>query len=117
VTPEGRLPLNPRDFLILLILTRGARHGYGIIQGSEEHAGSAIRFDPANLYRALRRLDREGLVTVSSDASEDSDGGPRRTYMLTDMGRAVVRAESARLARLTDTARAWRLIPESGRGG
>lgn len=111
-----RLPLNPRDFLILLILTRGAQHGYGIIRASEEHAGNEIRFDPANLYRALRRLDREGLVTVSSDPSDESEGAARRTYALTDEGREVVRAESARLARLTDTARAWRLIPDSGRG-
>lgn len=114
--PRERLPLNPRDFLILLILTRGARHGYGIIQASQEHAGDAIRFDPANLYRALRRLDREGLVAVAVDAAEDSSGVRRRTYALTGEGRAVVRAESARLARLTDTARAWQLIPDSGRG-
>jgi len=116
VRPTGRLPLNPRDFLILLVLTRGPRHGYGIIQASREHAGSDIRLDPANLYRALRRLDREGLVTVSAESSPDSDGGRRRTYALTEVGRVVVRAESARLARLTDMALAWRLIPESGRG-
>lgn len=112
--PEERLPLNPRDFLILLILTRGACHGYGIIKASEAHA---IRFDPANLYRALRRLDREGLVTVSGGAADGSGGGPRRrAYALTDTGRAVVRAESVRLARLTDAARAWQLIPDAGRG-
>ena len=114
--PEERLPLNPRDFLILLILTRGDRHGYGIIKASEEYAGRAIRFDPANLYRALRRLDRDGLVTVSGDARRSEGASPRRIYALTDTGRAVVQAESARLARLTDTARAWHLIPDAGQG-
>jgi PadR family transcriptional regulator PadR len=83
VRPEERLPLNPRDFLILLILTRGARHGYGIIKAAEAHGGHAIRFDPANLYRALRRLDRDDLVAVSAEATAPSEGLPRRSYALT----------------------------------
>ncbi len=108
--------MNPRDYLILLILTRGDSHGYGIIKASEEHSGTEIRFDPANLYRALRRLDRQGLVTVSKDAGGRENTSSRRIYALTDAGRTLVRAESARLARLTDTARAWQLIPDTGRG-
>lgn len=113
--PEVALPLSPRDFLILLVLSRGARHGYGIIKDVERHAGGDVTLDPANLYRALGRLDRDGLVR-EADLDEASDGAPRRHYALTDHGRRVVTAEAARLARLTDRAREWRLIPEPGAG-
>ena len=113
--PTETLPLSPRDFLILLVLARGARHGYGIIKDAERHAGGEVTLDPANLYRALRRLDRDGLVT-ETELDDDSDGAPRRHYALTEPGRRVVTAEAARLARLTDRAREWRLIPEPGAG-
>lgn len=113
--PLETLPLSPRDFLILLVLARGARHGYGIIKDAERHVGGDVPLDPANLYRALRRLDRDGLV-AETDLDDESDGAPRRHYALTEHGRRVVTAEAERLARLTDRAREWRLIPEPGAG-
>lgn len=113
--PEERLPLHPRDYLILLLLAPGACHGYGIIKRSEERAELQVRLDPANLYRTLRKLERQGLVEGEAGRGP-SDGAPRRVYGLTDQGRDVLRAESMRLARLADTARAWRLIPDGGVG-
>ena len=108
--PEERLPLHPRDYVILLLLARGDCHGYGIIKRAEEQAELQVRLDPANLYRTLRKLERQGLVEGEA-GKEPSDGAPRRVYRLTALGRDVVGAESGRLARLADTARAWRLIP------
>jgi DNA-binding PadR family transcriptional regulator len=108
------LPLNPRDYLILLVLAHGPSHGYAIIKRADAVSGDQARLDPANLYRALRRLDRDGLVRVEPEADPKGDADRRRTYGLTELGREVVKAESARLARLTDTARAWSLIPPSG---
>jgi DNA-binding PadR family transcriptional regulator len=109
VAPTDRLPLNPRDYLIMLVLAREPAHGYAIIKRAESISGAEVRLDPANLYRALRRLDRDGLVRVAEDAG--SGEARRRTYALTAVGREVVTAETTRLARLTDTARAWSLIP------
>lgn len=115
--PNAMLPLSPRDFLVLLVLSRGARHGYGIIKDAERHTGGEVGLDPANLYRALARLERDGLVADEGRRpSEDSGGAPRRYYSLTASGRRVLAAEAARLARLTDVARAWRLIPGSEGG-
>jgi DNA-binding PadR family transcriptional regulator len=34
--PTSTNPLNPRDFLILLALASGERHGYGLIKDIEE---------------------------------------------------------------------------------
>jgi len=113
--PPEWLPLSPRDFLILLVLARGARHGYGIIKDAERHSAGQVTLDPANLYRALKRLERDGLVR-ETDVEDESAGAPRRHYALTERGRRVVTAEAARLARLTDRAREWRLIPRTGSG-
>jgi PadR family transcriptional regulator PadR len=115
VNPEDRLPLHPRDYVILLLLARGDCHGYGIIKRAEARPELQVRLDPANLYRTLRKLERQGLVE-GEKGTEPSEGAPRRVYGLTDLGGDVVRAESARLARLADTARAWRLIPDAGAG-
>lgn len=114
--PKRHLPLSPRDFLILLVLSRGERHGYGIAREAEASDGD-VRLDPANLYRALKRLTRDGLVEDNGERPEaESDGAPRRYYALTSLGRSVLTAEAERLAALTDAARAWNLIPDaSGR--
>lgn len=102
------LPLAPRDYLILFALTDGALHGHGLLKFLEAAAGG-VPFDPANLYRSLRKLERDELVTETNGAADS--GGPRRSYRLTRLGRAVLTAEAARLARLTDAARVKKLVP------
>ncbi len=101
-------PLAPRDFLILMALVSGRVHGYGILQSIKEESGGSIHMDPANLYRSLRRLAREGLVQEHSP-----DDQRRRHYELTVEGRATAEVEADRLARLVDLAKHKRLIPAS----
>ncbi|HVS16430.1 MAG TPA: PadR family transcriptional regulator [Thermoanaerobaculia bacterium] len=103
IDPEPFLPLAPRDVLILLALTEQPQHGYGLIKEAESLGDGRLRMDPANLYRALKKLSRDGLVE-DADPAED-DGQRRRTYAITALGRAVVAAESQRLARLAEVAR------------
>jgi DNA-binding PadR family transcriptional regulator len=101
------LPLQPRDYLILLALVDGALHGHGLLKAVEAQAGGVL-FDPANLYRLLRKLEREELVLeVKADARSDTR---RRQYALTALGRSVLVAESERLAHLADSARARKLV-------
>ena len=49
-------PVAPRNLLILSVLSHGPQHGYGIVREVEDRADSGVRLDPANLYRALRRM-------------------------------------------------------------
>lgn len=101
------LPLQPRDYLILLALADGALHGHGLLKAVEAQAGGVV-FDPANLYRLLRKLERDVLVfEVKTPLRRESR---RREYALTPLGRSVLKAESERLARLADSARARRLV-------
>ncbi len=102
------LPLPPRDYLILFALVDGPRHGHGILKSVEAGSGGVL-FDPANLYRSLRKLHRDGLLIEATDRTSVSRP-IRRRYKLTPLGRAVVTAEARRLAMLADAARARRLV-------
>jgi DNA-binding PadR family transcriptional regulator len=102
------LPLQPRDYLILLALVDGPLHGHGLLKAVEAQAGGVI-FDPANLYRLLRKLERDELVQEVKATSRREESR-RRQYALTALGRSVLVAESDRLAHLADTARARRLV-------
>jgi len=110
------LPLNPRDHLILFSLATEERHGYGIVKDVELASRGQIRLDPANLYRSIKRMLASGLVEeVAARVTKDSAGERRRIYRITRLGREVVQLESARLADLTDQARARKLLPGKGR--
>jgi DNA-binding PadR family transcriptional regulator len=89
--------LAPRDLLILSVLSEGPLHGYGIVRSVDVRSESGVRLDPANLYRSLRRMRRDGWV---GEAEEAADDGPRKVFALTPVGESVLRAEVTRLERL-----------------
>ena len=68
---------------ILAVLAEGPRNGYQIMSEIEERSGGAWRPSPGAVYPALSQLADEGLI-----AGEESGG--RRTFSLTDSGRAYV---------------------------
>lgn len=103
------IPLKPRDFLIFLALAEGERHGYGLVKEIESLSDGRVRMDPANLYRALRRLVRDGLVVDAGRRMADGET-ERRFYSLTDAGRHLAASEARRLEKLTLVARARQLI-------
>jgi PadR family transcriptional regulator, regulatory protein PadR len=76
----------PRNYLrpcLLLLLAEGRAHGYDLLE--QLPALGHTRADPGGVYRSLRAMEQEGLVTSSW---EDSPAGPaRRTYDLTAEGR------------------------------
>jgi DNA-binding PadR family transcriptional regulator len=112
MSAESQIPLNPRDYLILFSLISGERHGYGIVKQVEADSGGQVALDPANLYRAIKRLIRDGLVEEGEDRPTPESGGQkRRYYNITEFGREVVALEAARLAALADAARSENLIP------
>ncbi|HWZ30552.1 MAG TPA: helix-turn-helix transcriptional regulator [Bryobacteraceae bacterium] len=98
--------LKPADFHILLALSDGPRHGYGIMKEVERESGGGVRLEIGSLYRLLGRLLDAGLI-------EDADGDERRRYYrISRLGRRVLKSEAERLAGLVDLIRARRLLPE-----
>ena len=97
-TTQDYGPLKPDIFQILLALEAGPLHGYGIIESVEARTRSQQKLLPSLLYRRLARLV-EGEVVRIVNVPDDPD--PRRKhYELTDLGRAVVRAEAERIVEL-----------------
>jgi PadR family transcriptional regulator PadR len=72
---------------LLLLLREGRLHGYELLERIPE-LGVEGRVDIGNLYRLLRSLEEEGLV--SSEWSADLPGPAKRTYELTDEGRRLL---------------------------
>jgi DNA-binding PadR family transcriptional regulator len=102
------MALKPEDFLILLILSRGERHGYGIMKEVEIESGGDVKLGIGSLYRLLGRMMRSGLVaTVAAGRGSDPR---RRNYRLTPQGERVLREESRRLAALVRKVKARGLL-------
>jgi DNA-binding PadR family transcriptional regulator len=90
---------------ILAVLGDGPRNGYQIMSEIEERSGGAWRPSPGAVYPALSQLADEGLIT-------GEETGGRRTFSLTDAGRAYVEQnpEMARGAwESTTQQEAWQL--------
>jgi DNA-binding PadR family transcriptional regulator len=107
----GRSPTSPggpsgsltsAQFHILVTLANGERHGYGIMQEVEERSGGEVELGPGTLYRSLRQLLDRGLIDeVEGPGVTVSDSGPpRRSYRLTEGGRALAAEEARRLESL-----------------
>ncbi len=102
----AELPLEPLEFLVMLVLTSAPQHGYGIVQEIAAETGGNLELIPGNLYKVLKHLmDRALIVPVAGD-----DDDQRRYYQLTDFGRQVAAAEAMRLRSLVISARRRRLI-------
>src|SRR5215470_14861019 len=67
---------------LLLLLRERPAHGYDLLERLPELTGDQ-RVEMGNLYRLLRGLEDEGLVS-----SDWADG--KRTYTLTEAGRALL---------------------------
>ncbi|MBV9280901.1 MAG: helix-turn-helix transcriptional regulator [Chloroflexi bacterium] len=78
----GRMPKNFLASWLLLLLRNWSAHGYQLMQTLTIAGLGAI--DPATVYRTLRQLEREGLVSSAWDVKEA--GASRRVYSLTDAG-------------------------------
>ncbi len=105
------LPLRSVDFLVLLMLTQGDRHGYGIMQDVERHSNGSTVLEAGSLYRTIRRLMDEKLVVESARRpAADQDDERRRYYRLTPFGKRVVAAEAMRLRELVRLAESTNLL-------
>jgi len=114
-TVDDRLPLRPVEFHILLSLTAGERHGYGIIQDIVERGDAPVP-DVGTMYRALARMVEAALIEASARRpAPDADDERRNYYRITALGRRVAEAEARRLAALTRAARIGGLLSKEAK--
>src|SRR6185295_6025476 len=113
VDPEKLLPLRPSVFHILLALSDGDLHGYGIMQEVAEHTAGQIRLGPGTLYGAIKRLLSSGLILETDERPDpELDDERRRYYRLTDYGRQILKAEVQRISRMVSVAQRKKLMPK-----
>jgi DNA-binding PadR family transcriptional regulator len=99
--PEAFLPLPHLPFHVLLALAEGPRHGWAIIRTIREITSGRDNPSSGSLYLAMSRLSDHGLIEEAPASEVPADtGGRRKTYRLSELGRAVLEAETARLAAL-----------------
>ncbi len=87
--------------MILLSLAEQPRHGYAILQDTEQMSEGRVRLSTGTLYGALRRLLEERWIERFKE--QDSSRG-RQAYRLTAAGRRNLQMEVTRLKHLTRVA-------------
>ena len=90
-------PLTESYFYILLCLSEGAKHGYGIMQQTNELTGGRVKIGSGTMYGATSNMMKKGWIEECMDSS---DGERRRSYRLTDAGLQVLKDECDRLHEL-----------------
>jgi PadR family transcriptional regulator, regulatory protein PadR len=73
---------------LLVLLRKEESHGYNLINGLYEFGFDSKNMDPSVLYRSLRDLESQGLITGQWDTN--SLGPQRRVYTITSAGEAVL---------------------------
>jgi len=77
---RGRNLLRPT---LLLLMLEGPAHGYDLTEQMGKYGITDI--DPSLIYRALRGMEEDGLVTSDWD-EQQTQGPPRRVYTLSPEG-------------------------------
>ena len=86
---------------LLSMLESGPKHGYELMKELETKSGGVYKASAGAIYPALQQLEDEGLVT--SDAAAG-----KRTYSLTDAGRAELQREKETVERI------WQRAEQAG---
>lgn len=104
---QSYLPLTEPTFYILLSLAPGKKHGYAILKDVKALSGGKVDLSTSTLYSALSRLLEKGLIKRITDETKQNTGPglPRKAYVLTEIGRRVLGAETNRLQTLVTAAR------------
>jgi DNA-binding PadR family transcriptional regulator len=89
---------------LLSMLESGPKHGYELMKELETKSGGIYKASAGAIYPALQQLEDEGLVT-----SDQPTG--KRTYSLTDEGRAELKGEAESVKKI------WQRAEQVGEWG
>lgn len=113
-TAQPTSPLTPAVFHILLALSSGPRHGYGIMKQVEADSLGTVKMGAGTLYGSLKRMLDAGLVQESDDRIDpDMDDERRIYYQLTGVGTQALAAELARYQHIASLAQERKLFPKT----
>jgi len=86
---------------LLSMLESGPKHGYELMKELETKSGGIYKASAGAIYPALQQLEDEGMVISDTAAG-------KRTYSLTDAGRAELQKEAETVKQI------WRRAEQAG---
>jgi DNA-binding PadR family transcriptional regulator len=114
VSSSSLPPLTPAVFHILLALSTGERHGYGIMKQVEADSQGNVNMGAGTLYGSLKRMLDSGLVQESDKRVDPEMDDERRIYyQITSIGKKALEAELARYKRIVTVAQERKLFPKT----
>lgn len=93
--PGARMSRYFQPFALLLLMDKPS-HGYDLLNELAKLCPEED-LDPASLYKNLRRMEEDGLVT--SDWDTGNPGPARRVYKVTELGQEVLQGWSFAIKR------------------
>jgi DNA-binding PadR family transcriptional regulator len=86
---------------LLSMLESGPKHGYELMKELETKSGGIYKASAGAVYPALQQLEDEGMLTSDTTAG-------KRTYSLTDTGRAELQREAETVKKI------WQRAEQAG---
>jgi len=100
---KQRLPLSEPAFLILLSISKGPIHGYGIIHDVLDITDGRVEISTGTLYGAISRMVDDGWIEEHGLENGEGSRGKKK-YRLTNKGSKIVNQEINRLKSLIGVA-------------
>ncbi len=94
-------PLSESYYYILLCLSKGPNHGYGIMQMTSALSEGDVKIGSGTMYGATSNMIKKGWI--KEIVSEQPGMERKRLYCLTDEGKKAFEMEVARLRRMLAT--------------
>ena len=91
-------PMSESYFYILLCLSKGANHGYGIMQMTEKMSAGDVIIGSGTMYGATSNMMKKGWIKEIMSTEPGLER--RRLYCLTEAGQTALRDEVERLKRM-----------------
>ena len=81
------------DTVVLSVLAKGDNYGYEIHKSIIERLGGEYELKEATLYSSYKRLESDGYII--SYWGDETLGGRRKYYQITETGRELLRQNKA----------------------
>jgi DNA-binding PadR family transcriptional regulator len=111
---EPKTLLTPAVFHILLALSAGELHGYGIMKQVKADSSGQVKMGAGTLYGSLKRMLEAKLVKESEKRVDPELDDERRVYyQITGSGKRALADELERYNSIVSLAKKLELLPKT----
>lgn len=105
--------LTPAVFHILLALSGGELHGYGIMKQVQEDSKGKVKIGAGTLYGSIKRMLEAGLIReCEKRVDAELDDERRIYYQITGLGKKALSDELERYNSIVSLAQELNLLPK-----